>query len=131
MSSVELLCERSFSDVEGEIIDMFIDFQNALIESDLDRLNEILSDDFEATQIPAKPKSKSDFISSIDEGALEVSKCEIFEPAILFDGEDSSSLIGKIRLTAKVNGRELRWISNTVAGFEKVDGKLCFIKWEY
>ena len=52
------------------------------------------------------------------------------DPTILFDEGNNASLIAKVRLTAKVNGRELRWISNTVASFEKIDENWHLSKWD-
>ena len=46
MVDVELLCEKSFSGADQEIVDKFVEFQQALIEANVDKLNEILLDDF-------------------------------------------------------------------------------------
>lgn len=127
--NVKLFCEKSFSDDDEEIVDRFVEFQEALIESNVDKLNVILLDEFEYSQIPGKSKTKNEFICEIDDGFLDVSTCEIMEPTILFD-DDAASLISKVRLTAEVNGRELRWISNTVASFEKIDGNWYLSKWD-
>lgn len=123
MTNVELMCEKSFSKADGEIVDFFIEFQQALIDGDADKLNEIILDDFEIVQISGKSQSKNEFISEIADGSLDYSKCDILEPTILQDDDNAASLIAKVRLTAEVHGRELRWISNTVASFEKADGK--------
>ena len=52
------------------------------------------------------------------------------DPTILFDDDNSASLISKVRLTAKVNGRELRFISNTVANFKKTEGIWNIVGWD-
>jgi hypothetical protein len=130
MSDVELLCEKSFSGADQEIVDKFVEFQHALIEADVDSLNEILLDDFKFTQVPNKSQVKSEFIGEINDGNFDFSKSDIMDPTILFDDDNSASLISKVRLTAKVNGRELRWISNTVANFKKIDGIWHIHEWE-
>ena len=130
MSDVELFCDKSFSSADQEIVDKFVEFQNALIEPDLDKLNEILLDDFKLTQSPNKSQMKNEFISDIDDGSLDFSKSDIMDPTILFDDDFSASLISKVRLTAKVNGRELRWISNTVANFKKIDEIWYIVGWD-
>lgn len=129
--NVEVIFEKSFSDVEQEIIDRFVEFQNALIEADVDLLNEILLDDFESVQIPSQSQSKQEFVFDVNDGYLVFSKIDILELEIIFDDDNVASLMGKIRLTAEVKGRELRWISNTVAGLEKIDGNWYLRKWEY
>lgn len=130
MSDVELFCDKSFSGADQEIVDKFVEFQNALIEPDLDKLNEILLDDFKLTQSLNKSQMKNEFISDIDDGSLDFSKSDIMDPTILFDDDFSASLISKVRLTAKVNGRELRWISNTVANFKKIDEIWYVVGWD-
>ena len=130
MSDVELFCDKSFSGADQEIVDKFVEFQNALIGQDLDKLNEILLDDFKLTQSPNKSQMKNEFISDIDDGSLDFSKSDIMDPTILFDDDFSASLISKVRLTAKVNGRELRWISNTVANFKKIDETWYVVGWD-
>ena len=130
MSDVELFCEKSFSGADREIVDRFVEFQNALIEADTEKLDEILSDDFKFTQAPNISQVKEEFISEIDDGSMDVSKSDIMDPTVLFDDDESASLISKVRLTAKVNGRELRWISNTVANFGKIGGIWQVVGWD-
>lgn len=127
--NVRILCENSFSEDDQEIVDKFVEFQEALVQTDLDKLDEILLDGFEYTQIPAKPQSKKEFILKLNDGSLDFSTSEIMEPTILFDN-NSASLMAKVRLTANVNGRKLSWISNTVANFEKINGNWYLSKWD-
>ncbi len=127
--NVKLFCEKSFSEDDQEIVDKFVEFQTALIETNIDEINEILLDDFEYIQLPGRFKTKQEFLSEVNDGLLDVSTCEIMEPTILFD-DNAASLIAKVRLTADVNGRELRWISNTVASFEKIDENWYISKWD-
>ena len=128
--NVKLLCEKSFSDDDEKIVDKFAEFQESLIEADVETLNEILLENFEFSQIPGKFQTKDEFILQISDGAYDFSSCEIMDPTILFDDGNNASLIAKVRLTAKVNGRELRWISNTVASFEKIDENWHLSKWD-
>ena len=130
MVDVELLCEKSFSGADQEIVDKFVEFQQALIEANVDKLNEILLDDFILTQSPNMSQTKVEFLSDVKEGSLDFSKSDIMDPTILFDDDSSASMISKVRLTAKVNGRELRWISNTVANFTRVDGIWHIVGWD-
>ena len=130
MSDVELFCEKSFSGADQEIVDRFVEFQNALIEADTEKLDEILSDDFRLTQAPNRSQDKGEFVSEIDDGSMDFSKSDIMDPTILFDDDESASMISKVRLTSKVYGRELRWISNTVANFRKTDGIWQVVGWD-
>ena len=130
MVDVELLCDKSFSGADQEIVDKFVELQVALIEANVEKLNEILSDDFMFTQAPKMSQTNTEFLSSIEEGSLDFSKSDIMDPTILFDDDNCASLISKVRLTAKVNGRELRFISNTVANFKKTEGIWNIVGWD-
>lgn len=128
--SVEVLCEKSFSQVDEEIIGVLVEFHEALIGGDVSKLNEIVSDDFELSNVFAEKQSKGDFISLVEDGSLDFSKSDIMEPTILWDDENAASLIGDIRMTAEINGNERRWISKAVVSFQKLDGKWCISGWE-
>lgn len=128
--SVEVLCEKSFSQVDEEIIAALVEFHEALIGGDVSKLNEIVSDDFELSNVFAEKQSKGDFISLVEDGSLDFSKSDIMEPTILWDDENAASLIGDIRMTAEINGNERRWISKAVVSFQKLDGKWCISGWE-
>lgn len=130
MVDVKLMCEKTFSDVDREIVDRFVEFQHALIDKDLHKLGEIVSDDCKLKQISGKLQSKKEFLTEIADGTLSYSTFETFEPTILFDDENTASLIAKVRQTAEVNGRELRWISDTVVSFEKADDNWHIDGWD-
>lgn len=130
MSNVELICEKSFSDVDMEVLDRFIEFQNALIDKNEDKLNEIIQDGYELVHMSGKRQSKDEFISEVMDGTLNYFKSEIFNPTILWDDDENASLIADVTLTAKVYGIEGKWTLNTVASFEKIDGVWYFGKWD-
>ena len=68
--NVEVICDKSFSDVDNEILDRFIEFQQALIDNDEDKLNEILSEKYELIHMSGKRQTKQEFISEIMDGTL-------------------------------------------------------------
>ena len=128
--SVEILCEKSFCEVDREIIDTFVQLQKALIDSDAENLNKIFSDDFKLINLFSKEQSKSELILMIKDNILDYSKSDILEPTILWDDEDTASLVGDVRLTAKINGNERRWISKTLVSFKKIDENWCVVSWD-
>lgn len=130
MCDVELICEKSFSDVDVEIIDRFIEFQHALIDKDEDKLNEIILEGYELVHMSGKRQSKSEFISEVMDGTLNYFKSEISDPTILHDDENNASLIADVTLTAKVYGINGKWTLNTVASFQKIDGIWYFGQWD-
>lgn len=130
MSDVELVCEKSFSEADSEIIDRFIEFQQALIDKDEEKLNEIISEDYELVHMSGKRQSKKQFIDEVTDGTLNYFKSEIKEPTILHDDENSASLVGDVTLTAKVYGINGKWTLDTVVSFFKVDGIWYLGSWD-
>ena len=130
MSDVKLICDKSFSEVDQEVVDCFIEFQQALIDNDSDRLNEIVLDGVEFTNLIGKAQSKKEFLSQVTEEILVFTDSEILDPTILFDDEDTASLIATVRLTIKFYGNDRKLISNNVASFQKTDGKWHISKWD-
>ena len=127
--NVKLLCEKSFSEDDLEIVDRFVEFQEALIEANTDKLDEFILKTDEFVNLIGL-QSKKEFISSVGSDVLKFNGCEIIDPTILFDDVNSASLIAKVRLSVEINGKELRVISDSVVSFEKTDGKWCLGKWE-
>ena len=130
MSDVKLICDKSFSEVDQEVVDCFIEFQQALIDNDSDRLNDIVLDGVEFTNLIGKAQSKKEFLSQVNEEILVFTDSEILDPTILFDDEDTASLIATVRLTIKFYGNDRKMISNNVASFQKTDGKWHISKWD-
>ena len=130
MCDVELICEKSFSDRDNEIIVRFMEFQQALIDKDEGKLNEILTEKYELVHMSGKKQSKEEFIGEIMDGTLNYYKSEIIEPTILWDDSERATLIADVTLTAKVYGINGKWTLNTTVDFENVDGKWYFTKWD-
>ena len=130
MSKVNLMCEKSFSEADREIVDMFIEFQQALIDKDLDKLDDMVLDVEDFINVVGKYQSKNEFISQIGEGVLTYSNFDILNPTVLFDEDNAASLIANIRLAVEINGKELRVISNSVVSFQRVDEKWHIVKWD-
>ena len=130
MSDVELICDKSFSDVDSEILDRFIEFQQALIDKDEVKLDEILTEKYELVHMSGKKQSKQEFISEIMDGTLNYYKSEIIEPTILWDDNERATLVGDVTLTAKVYGVNGKWTLDTSIDFEKIDGEWYFTKWD-
>ena len=130
MSDVKLICDKSFSEVDQEVVDCFMEFQQALIDNDSDKLNEIVLDVDEFTNLIGKAQSKKEFLSQVTEEILVFTDSEILDPTILFDDENTASLIAIVRLTIKFYGNDRKLISNNVASFQKTDGKWHISKWD-
>lgn len=130
MTNVELICEKSFSNVDCGIINRFIEFQQALIDKNEDKLNEIIQEDYELVHMSGKTQSKKDFIEEVMNGTLNYFKSEIEDPTILWDDEENASLVGDVTLTAKVYGIDGKWTLNTVVNFVKIGGNWYLGRWD-
>lgn len=130
MSDVELICDKSFSDVDNEILNRFKEFQQALIDKDEAKLNEILTDKYELIHMSGKKQTKQEFISEIMDGTLNYFKSEIIEPTILWDDSERATLVADVTLTAKVYGIDGKWTLDTSVDFEKIGGEWYFTKWD-
>lgn len=130
MADVELICQKSFSDGDNEILDRFIEFQQALIDKDESKLNEILTEKYELIHMSGKKQSKEEFIGEIMDGTLNYYKSEIIEPTVLWDDNERATLIADVALTAKVYGINGKWTLDTTVDFEKIDGEWYFTKWD-
>ena len=130
MSNVNLMCEKSFSEADQKIVDRLMELQQALIEGDLDKLDGMILNVDDFINVIGKYQSKSEFISQIRDDTLTYSNFDILNPTVLFDGDNSASLIANIRMSVEINGKELRVISNSVEKKKKIDGKWNICKWE-
>ena len=124
------MCDKSFSEADLEIVDMFIEFQQALIDKDLDKLDDMVLDVEDFINVIGKYQSRDEFISQISDRTLSYSNFDILNPIILFDDDNAASLTANIRLAVEINGKELRVISNSVVSFERVDEKWHIVKWD-
>ena len=129
MSNVNLICSKSFSSADGEIVDRFLELLQSLSDANLEKLDEIISPDCDLKFISGDFTLKNEFLSAIDDGTLTYLDFQLINPTILSDG-DEASLIANVRLNAKINGCNRRWISSSVVSFQKVDGKWCLIGWD-
>lgn len=130
MSDVELICEKSFSEIDSEIINRLVEFQQAIIDKDEDKLDEMLSDDYVLVHMSGKRQSKREFIDEVLDGTLNYYKSEIQDPTILHDDENNASLVGDVTLTAKVYGINGKWTLDTVINFRKIDGVWIIGDWD-
>ena len=130
MSDVEILSNRVFSDIEKEVLDCFLSYQQALIDKDEDILNRLMADDYILTHMSGRKQTKAEFIGEVMDGTLNYSKSEISDPNILFDDEDNATFIASVRLTACVYGASGSWTLDTVMDFKKIKGQWVIGKWD-
>ena len=77
-----------------------------------------------------KRQSKKEFIAEVMDGTLNYFKSEIINPTILHDDENSASLVGDVKLTAKVYGINGQWTLDTVVNFKRINGEWYLGSWD-
>ena len=60
--NVSIINKRNLTDVQEDVLKRFIDFQEAMIEKDLEKLNEIICDNYTLTHMSGKTQTKQEFI---------------------------------------------------------------------
>ena len=96
--------------------------QQAMIDKDIDKLNEIVLDGTTFTHMSGKIQSKSEYFEDIRTGALDYQAYTIENPTVTID-ENKAILEARVTLTANAYGAQGSWPFNVLAYFEKVDGE--------
>ena len=130
MLDVEILSKRNFEGEEKEVLDCFVEYQQALIDKNKDKLNELMADSFILTHMSGKKQTRTQFIEEVMNATLNYFKSEIHDPNILFDDNDNATLISDVTLTARVYGAEGSWTVDTVMDFKKINGRWIICKWD-
>lgn len=130
MSDVEILSKRNFGGAEKEVLDRFVEYQQALIDKDELKLSQLMADDYILTHMSGKKQTKEEFIREVMDGTLNYFKSQIHDPSILFDDEENATFISDVTLTARVYGARGSWTIDTVMDFKKIDGEWIIGKWD-
>lgn len=108
---------------EQEIKQLYIDLSEASINKDLDKLDEILSDDYILIHMTGMKQSKEDYMKSVETGELEYFESIHESIEVNIDG-DNASIIGKTKTLASPFGSSKSWwkLRQDIL-LKKVDGK--------
>ncbi len=105
-----------------EVRNAYIEMQNAMIQKDMKKLNEIVKDDKKFVHMDGKTQTKEEFFEEIRNGTLNYFNSILKDEVITVSG-NKANIKGKTTLKAKVYGQEGEWTLPTDANFEKIDGK--------
>ena len=62
---VSVINKKKMTKSQEEVLERFIEFQEAMIEKDQDMLNEILNDNYTLTHMSGKTQTKQEYIDEI------------------------------------------------------------------
>ena len=128
--SVSVVNKGNLNDDQEEVLERFIEFQYAMIEKDLEKLNELLKDNYTLTHMSGKTQTKDEYIGEIMDGTLNYYKSIINNPIIMIKEKDKALLKADVTLDAKVYGIKGTWTLHSEQTMEKINGKWYLSKWD-
>lgn len=116
--------EKILSDkIEEEIIiNRYKEMQQAMIDKDKDKLNEIIKDGTTFTHMSGKTQTKQEYIADIICKRLDYKEYKIENPKVIIDG-NKAIIRARVSLTANAYGTYGTWPLDITAYLEKIDGK--------
>ena len=128
--SVSVVNKGNLNDDQEEVLERFIEFQYAMIEKDLEKLNELLEDNYTLTHMSGKTQTKDEYIGEIMDGTLNYYESIINNPIITIKEKDKALLKADVTLDAKVYGMKGTWTLHSEQTMEKINGKWYLSKWD-
>ena len=107
---------------ESAVLEAYERFEQAMIDKDIDTLNELVTEDKTFTHMSGKVQTKEEFFGEIADGTLNYYSYKLNDPIVTVDG-DTATLTGSTTLEAKVYGSSGTWTLKTDQKFIKQDGK--------
>ena len=127
--SVSVVNKGNLNDDQEEVLERFIEFQYAMIEKDLEKLNELLEDNYTLTHMSGKTQTKDEYIGEIMDGTLNYYESIINNPIITIKEKDKALLKADVTLDAKVYGMKGTWTLHSEQTMEKINEKWYLSKW--
>ena len=128
--SVSVVNKENLNQDQEEVLERFIEFQYAMIEKDLEKLNELLKDNYTLRHMSGKTQTKTEYIDEIMDGTLNYYKSIINNPIIMIKEKDKALLKADVTLDAKVYGMKGTWTLHSEQTMEKINKKWYLSKWD-
>ncbi len=127
--SVSVVNKGNLNDDQEDVLERFIEFQYAMIEKDLEKLNELLDDSYTLTHMSGKTQTKTEYIGEIMDETLNYYESIINNPIITIT-ENKALLKADVTLDAKVYGMKGKWTLHSEQTMEKINGKWYLSQWD-
>lgn len=128
--SVSVVNKGNLNQDQEDVLERFIEFQYAMIEKDLEKLNELLEDNYALRHMSGKTQTKDEYIGEIMDGTLNYYKSIIHNPIITIKEKDKALLKADVTLDAKVYGMKGTWTLHSEQTMEKINEKWYLSKWD-
>lgn len=129
MSNVSVINTKNLKSSHMEVLERFKEFQQAMIDKDSDKLNEIIGDDYTLTHMSGKTQTKQEFIEEILDGVLNYYTSKIIEPEITIEN-NKARLKADVELNAKVYGIRGTWTLKTDLLMKKIGTQWFLNNWK-
>lgn len=108
---------------QNQIIQSYEDFCQALIDKDMDKIDQMLPDNFVAVHITGKRQSKEEWLADIENGEMNYFEFLDVTYKLTSQGENKATLDVTQRIHAKIYGSEGTWSIPGSWTYEKKDGQ--------
>ncbi len=110
------------TDEEEIVLNRYKEMQQAMIDKDIDKLNNIIKDNTTFTHMSGRTQTKEEYIEDIRTGELDYQSYTIENPNVTIDG-NKAIIKARVTLTANAYGAQGSYPFNISACFEIVDGE--------
>lgn len=111
----------NFNEEQLSVLKTYVDFQQAMIDKDIDTLDKLTVDEITFTHMSGKKQTKAEFFGEVQNGTLNYYKAVISDISITING-DTAKFSSNTALTAKVYGAKGTWNLPSKGNYIKVDG---------
>ena len=107
---------------EQRVIARYQAVQQAMIDKDIDALDEIILDGTTFTHMSGKTQTKDEYFVDIRDGRLDYQSYTMKDAKVVIDGDDAT-LTCRVILTANAYGTQGSWPFNVTAHLVRIDGE--------
>lgn len=105
---------------EMEVLSRYEEMEQAMVDKDIEKLDEIVKDWTVFTHMSWKTQTKQEYFSDIKSWKLDYQAYSIENPEVTIDW-DKATIRARVSLTANAYWAQWTWPFNVTAHFEKVD----------
>ena len=121
--------DKDISDLNNEeeiVLNRYKEIQQAMVDKDINKLNNIVKDGTTFTHMSGRTQSKEEYFEDIRSGDLDYQSYTIENPKVTIE-ENKAILKARVTLTANAYGAEGSWPFNISAYFERINGDWLYI----
>lgn len=121
--------DKDISDLNNEeeiVLNRYKEMQQAMVDKDIDKLNNIVKDGTTFTHMSGRIQSKEEYFEDIKSGDLDYQSYTIENPKVTID-KNKAILKARVTLTANAYGAQGSWPFNVSAYFERINGDWLYI----